>query len=160
MEQIKKRDASPPSESSTIAREKFFQEITVHKNDRYALAFFTLNTLNFIQNGDGWYCYCDQMVKKNGVKSKPRWKSGYCQICKIPDLFHDFERFVDKHRFNMLVLCNFYDQLFKDLVKLFDQCPKPAECFLGENMCTVVEIGTLANIGVFPFQKVFGTMTA
>lgn len=30
-------------------------------------------------------------LKKNGVKSKPRWKSGYCQICKIPDLFHDFE---------------------------------------------------------------------
>ena len=67
MEQIKKRDASPPSESSTITREKFYQEITVHKNDRYALAFFTLNTLNFIQNGDGWYCYCDQMVKKKTV---------------------------------------------------------------------------------------------
>lgn len=67
MEQIRKRDASPPSESSTITREKFIQEKTVDKNDRYALAFFILNTLNFIQNGDGWYCYCDQMVKEKAV---------------------------------------------------------------------------------------------
>ena len=39
MEQIRKRDASPSSESSTITREKFIQEKTVDKNDRYALAF-------------------------------------------------------------------------------------------------------------------------
>lgn len=59
MEQIRKRDASPSSESSTITREKFIQEKTVDKNDRYALAFFG--------DGDGWYCYCDQMVKEKAV---------------------------------------------------------------------------------------------
>ena len=59
MEQIRKRHASPSSESSTITREKFIQEKTVDKNDRYALAFFG--------DGDGWYCYCDQMVKEKAV---------------------------------------------------------------------------------------------
>ena len=59
MEQIRKRDASSSSESSTITREKFIQEKTVDKNDRYALAFFG--------DGDGWYCYCDQMVKEKAV---------------------------------------------------------------------------------------------
>lgn len=59
MEQIRKRDASPSSESSTITREKFIQEKTVDKNDRYALAFFG--------DGDSWYCYCDQMVKEKAV---------------------------------------------------------------------------------------------
>lgn len=59
MEQIRKRDASPSSESSTITREKFIQEKTVDKIDRYALAFFG--------DGDGWYCYCDQMVKEKAV---------------------------------------------------------------------------------------------
>ena len=59
MEQIRKRDSSPSSESSTITREKFIQEKTVDKNDRYALAFFG--------DGDGWYCYCDQMVKEKAV---------------------------------------------------------------------------------------------
>ena len=59
MEQIRKRDASPSSESSTITREKFIQEKTVDKNDRYALAFFG--------DGDGWYCYCDQMVEEKAV---------------------------------------------------------------------------------------------
>ena len=104
MEQIRKRDASPHSESSTITREKFIQEKTVDKNDRYALAFFILNTLNFIQNGDGWYCYCDQMVKKNGVKSKPRWKSGYCQICKIIGHFTILSDLLT----NIVLICWYY----------------------------------------------------
>ena len=64
MEQIRKRDASPSSESSTITREKFIQEKTVDKNDRYALAFFG--------DGDGWYCYCDQMVKEKAVLKASR----------------------------------------------------------------------------------------
>ena len=64
MEQIRKRDASPSSESSTITREKFIQEKTVDKIDRYALAFFG--------DGDGWYCYCDQMVKEKAVLKASR----------------------------------------------------------------------------------------
>ena len=43
------------------------------------ITFSILNTLDFIENGDGYYCYCEEMIQKNcGVKSKPRWKSGHC----------------------------------------------------------------------------------
>lgn len=152
MEQIRKRDASPSSESSTITREKFIQEKTVDKNDRYALAFFG--------DGDGWYCYCDQMVKEKAVlKASLVGNLAIAKFAKYLTYLTILSNLLI-NSFNMSVLCNFYDQLSKDLVMLFDQCPKATECFLGENMCTVVAIGTLANIGAFPFQKVFGTMTA
>ena len=109
---------------------EFYEGITVKKDDRYALIFFILNTLNFIQGGD-YYCYCEKIIKKeNDIASRPRWRSGPCQICRIPCIF-DFEQDIDKNRFNMMVLCRYYDQLYSELVKLFDQCPKAAECFLG-----------------------------
>ena len=72
------------------------------------------------------------MIKKeNHIVSRPRWRSGLCQICRIPCIFDDFEQDIDKNRFNMTVLCRYYDQLYSELVKLFDQCPKAAEYFLG-----------------------------
>ena len=78
------------------------------KKDRFAIVFFILNTLNFIENGDGYYCYCGEMIKKNcDIKSRLRWKSGHCQICKIPSIFNDFESFVDKNRFNIEELCKY-----------------------------------------------------
>ena len=94
------------------------------RKDRFALVFFILNTLNFIDNSDYYYCYCEKTTKK---KSKP--KSNYCQICKIPSIFHDFEEFVNKNRFIMEKLFRYYDKLFNELVKLFNQRPDAADFF-------------------------------
>ena len=143
-----------PTESSSITKEEFIKEIeiTVQKRSQYALGF----PLNLIKNGE-WYCYCEEIVKEeNVIKSKRRWKSGHCQICKILHIFDDFETFVDKNCFNMEVLCIYYDQIFYKLVKLFDQCPKATESFLWGSTYTVVATGTVANTGVFLYQKVFG----
>lgn len=102
----------------------------MNREDRYALVFFILNTLNFIQGG-GYCCYCDNMVKEeNGIKSRPRWKSGNYQICIIPYIFDDFENLVDRNCFYVSALCKYYEQLFNELVNLFDQCPQTNDCFL------------------------------
>ena len=120
------------------------------------LFFLILNTLNFIQFDD-YYCYCENLIKKeNDVVSKPPWKSGHCQICKIPHTFVDFEQNINKNRFNIAVLCRYYDQLHGELVKLIKECPKAAECSLGGEYVT--EIGTLENTGVLVSLKAFGIL--
>lgn len=102
MEQIRKRDASPPSESSAITREKFIQEKTVDKNDRYALPFFILNTLNFIQNGDGWYFYCDQMVKEKTMLKESL--VGNLAIAK----FAKYLTYLSDLLTNIVLICRYY----------------------------------------------------
>ena len=160
MEQSRDRNASPPTESRPITRKQYLEKITVSKADRYALFFLILNTLNFIENGDDYYCYCNEMVMgENGIKKKRRWRSAHCQICKMPCIFVDFEKIIDKNHFNMLVLCKYYDQLFNGLVKLFDQCPKVFEYFLGDEYIYSSLDWNRANTGVFLFQKGFGIQT-
>ena len=94
MEQIRKRDASPSSESSTITREKFIQEKTVDKNDRYALAFFG--------DGDGWYCYCDQMVKEKAVLKASL--VGNLAIAK----FAKYLTYLSDLLTNIVLICRYY----------------------------------------------------
>ena len=43
----------------------------------------------------------------------------------------DFERDIDKNRFNLPVLIRYYDQLFKELVQLFEEWPEAVEFFHG-----------------------------
>ena len=136
MEQHRDRDASSssqPEPEQPITKDEFFQSITVDKKDRFAIVFFILNTLNFIENSDRYYYYyCEEMIQKNcDIKSRLRWKSDHCQICKIPSIFNDFESFVDKNRFNIEELCKYYDRIFNELVKLFYHYPKATDCFLG-----------------------------
>ena len=67
MEQHRDRDAttsSQPEPEQPITKDKFFKGITVDKKDRFAIVFFILNTLNFIENGDGYYCYYEEMIPK------------------------------------------------------------------------------------------------
>ena len=40
------------------------------KKDRSALVFFILNTLNFIDNSDYYYCYCEKTTKKKASQNK------------------------------------------------------------------------------------------
>ena len=131
MEQHRDRDGSASPQSrfeQTITKDEFFKSITTDKKDRFAVVFFILNTLNFIENSGDYYCYCEKIPQENCLK---RLKSNFCQICKIPSIFYDFESFVNKNRFNMDKLCKYYDRLFKELVKLFYQRPNAADCFLG-----------------------------
>ena len=60
----------------------------------------------------------------------------------------------------MKELCKYYDQLFNELVKLFEQYPKTTDCFLDGEYITVVATGTMANIGEFPSQKAFSILIA
>ena len=46
-------------------------------------------------------------------------------------MFDDFEQDINKNRFNMPVLNRYYEQLFKELVKRFEECPEAVECFHG-----------------------------
>lgn len=70
--------------------------------------------------------------KKDGVVSHAKYKAGHCQICKIPHIFPEFERDIYGNMFNMEVLNKYYDQLTKELLKLFEQKPDRIECFQGE----------------------------
>ena len=100
---------------------------------RFVLVYFILNTLNHLLYADQWYCYCGQMYfKKDGVVSHAKYKAGHCQICKIPHIFPEFERDIYGNMFNMEVLNKYYDQLTKELLKLFEQKPDRIECFQGE----------------------------
>ena len=44
-------------------------------------------------------------------------------------MFDDFERDINKNRFNIPVLNGYYDQLFKELVELFEECTEAVKCF-------------------------------
>ena len=130
---IKKRDASSsPQPEPPISKGEFFKEISVDQKNRYKLAFFILNVLHRLQDADGWYSYCEKIIfEKNGIKSRPRWKAGHFQICLIPHIFDDFEKFIDKNRFNVERLSKYYDLIANELIKCFYDCPKATECFLG-----------------------------
>ena len=94
------------------------------------------------------YCYCEKIkTEKDGVFSTPHWHSGNFHICRIPELFPDFERDINKNRFNMTVLNRYYDQLFKELVKILKNMQKLSTAFMGESMFLVVVIGSVANTG-------------
>ena len=132
MEQHQEQDAEPSTKYSKMNKKQFEELITVSKHGRYELIFFILNALNHILNGDSWCCYCDKMkIENDGIVSTPRWRSGCCQICKILSKFPDSERDIDKNRFNMPVLIRYYDQLFKELVQLFEEWPEAVEFFNG-----------------------------
>lgn len=94
----KKRDASSsPQPETPISKGGFFKEISVDQKSRYELVFFILNVLHSLQDVDGWYCYYEKIIfEKNGIKSRPHWKAGHCQICLIPHIFDDFEKLLTK----------------------------------------------------------------
>ena len=50
--------------SSNSSLRKNFLRIANDKRDRFAIALFILNTLNFIENGDDYYFYCEEMIKE------------------------------------------------------------------------------------------------
>ena len=62
MEQKTRRDAEscPKPELKVITKSEFFKEITLDIYDGFALVFFILNTLHFLQGSDRWYCYCEE----------------------------------------------------------------------------------------------------
>ena len=68
------------------------------------------------------------IYEKNGTKIKP---SGHCQLCKMMIGFSDFEQFVGKSWFNLSVLGDYYDQIFKYLFQIYEDFPSATDCFLG-----------------------------
>ena len=117
-----------------INKGEFFKEIIVDINDRFALVFFILNTLHQIENSDHWYCYCSEkrfFWNKIISKGKCYWLPSRCQICVIPEIFDEFDSYVDKHRFNMTELRRYYNKLQKELIKCFYDSPMSTKCFLG-----------------------------
>ena len=131
MEQQRERIVCTSTKYSGITREEFIEKITVNKNDTYALVLFILNMLNLIANSS-MSCYCQKTVyEKTATKIKPFWKSGHCQLCKMMIEFADFEQFVGKNWFNLSVLGDYYDQIFKNLFQIYEDFPSATECFLG-----------------------------
>ena len=140
MEQKTRRDAesSPEPELKVITKREFFKKITIDIYDRFTLVFFILNTLHQLQDFDRWYCYCEEKKSFwNKIKSKGvcHWLPSRCQICIIPEIFDDFELFVDDHRFNVPVLRRYYDKLQKELIKCFYDSPTSTKSFLGGEHC-------------------------
>ena len=60
-----------------------------------------------------------------------KYQVGDYQICKIPHIFPDFEKRMDRNMFNMEVLNKYYDWLTKEPLKLFQLKPDHIECFQG-----------------------------
>ena len=92
--------------------------MTVDRYDRFASAFFILNTLHQLENSDRWCCYCSEKKpfwKKIISKGIPCWLPSRCQICVIPEKFDEFDQFVDNHRFNIQALRKYYELLQKEL---------------------------------------------
>ena len=100
-----------------ITKRELFKEITVDKDNRFALVFFILNTLHQLQDSDRWYCYCSEKKyfwTKIISKGVPCWLPSHCQICVIPETLH-----------------RYYEQLQKELIKCFYDSPRSTESFLG-----------------------------
>ena len=135
MEQKQRQDASSsPQPEPVITKGQFFKQVTVDKYDRFALVFFILNTLHQLENSDRWYCYCSEKKSfwtKIISKGISCWLLSHCQICVIPEIFNDFESFVDNNIFNMMQLRRYYVQLQKELIKCFNDSPRSTESFLG-----------------------------
>ena len=71
MEQHRDRDGSASPQSrfeQTITKDEFFKSITTDKKDRFAVVFFILNTLNFIENSVDYYCCCEEIPQENCLK--------------------------------------------------------------------------------------------
>ena len=112
-----------------MTKKQFEDLITVNRNDRYEVIYFISNTLNFILNGSSWYCYGEKIkIEKDGVVSTPRLHSGHCQSCRNLNCFLIWN---ETSTFNMTVLNKYYDQLFKELVKLFEEHSEAVYCFHG-----------------------------
>ena len=100
---------------------------------RFEIVCFLLNTLNHLVTADVWYCYCEHIkTEKDGIVSHYKWKAGHCQICKIPLMFPNFERDIDKNKFNLEVLNLIVSNAFR------------------MNTYTVVVTGTVVTLGAFP----------
>ena len=110
---------SSTNKYKNMTREEFEKVFLLEKEKtRFELVYFILNTLNHLLNTDCYYCYCQ--------------RKGCCQICKIPNIFLNFERGIDKRMFNFNFLNQYYDRLTHELLKLFDQKQDVVECFQGE----------------------------
>ena len=58
-------------------------------------------------------------------------KNDKCQICKIPKIFSDFEKDLEKN-YDYDFLFWYYTKLCKELIKIFDRKKECVECFQGE----------------------------
>ena len=128
------RSPSPRTKYSKMSIDEFNNLIMLRREKtRFDIVYFILNTLNHILYTDQWYCYCEDMgLEQNGVISKPRLQLSHCQVCKIPSMFPDFEKNINDNLFNMEILNKYYDELTKQLLKIFEKKPAAIECIQGE----------------------------
>lgn len=71
-----------PQSPKQLTKEDFLEQITVDKNNRFTIVFFVLNTLNIIENANGYYCYCDEMI----ICKEWCQKQAMMEIWPLPDL--------------------------------------------------------------------------
>ena len=71
-----------PQSPKQLTKEDFLEQITVDKNNRFTIVFFVLNTLNIIENANGYYCYCDEMI----ICKEWCQKQAMMKIWPLPDL--------------------------------------------------------------------------
>ena len=102
-----------------------------------------MNTLSHIIYDSCYYCFC-----KEGLPIK-------CPICKVSEVFGDFEIKLGEHIFHYNYLKKYYDQLFLYLMKMFHLKNETVCCFLhqeyqlkGQDWCT-------GGHGVVRFLTVF-----
>ena len=72
------------------------------------------------------YCYCE----KFGKKKRPSEKN--CEICKIPLIFDNFEKDLEKNWFDDVFLWEYHSQLFFHLHQIFNVDKSALYCFLDD----------------------------
>ena len=127
-----------------ISKDEFFKSVSVDRNDRFGLLFFILNTLYCVKDSAYFSCYCYQ--------EKSFW-SGTCQICVIDNKFPKFEEEVEKIRYNIPELRNYFDRVQMETIRCFYDNPFLVKRFCPENMLFLAEIGARVLFGMFCCQS-------
>ena len=87
-------------EHKKLTREKFNGKITFF-DSRKELLFSILNTINsIIHNGDH-YCYYEKFGKKRSTEKN-------CKMCRIPMIFCNFEKDIEKNWFDDAFLWEYH----------------------------------------------------
>lgn len=93
---------------------------------RKELLLFIFYTINLIIHNGHHYCYCE----KFGEKKRSTEKN--CDMCRIPIIFCNFEKDIEKNWFNNAFLWKYHGQLAFNLNQVFCADKSALCCFLDD----------------------------
>ena len=103
-------------EHKSVTKNQYVNQI-LNFNSRFDLLFCIMNTLLHIVYNGYYYRYCEELKLK-------------CYICKISQIFRDFNKELMDHIFDYEYFKNYNDKLFPHLMKIFHLKKDSICCFL------------------------------